>query len=748
MPVISTNELHKLIIEELSRFNQEINIEEAKEDDVLAKYGSRLPYKEDWDLFVRWINEKEPRVQTEPRGKFRDGKSYRPDRIKYLTWGTKWLVSHGGEDDAVGELLTALKQFDKHAKQFKKKDINQYKDVAELKLAYQTDVLRKRSAKVRKKRAKDPDWASDPENAGIIYEDDRFFVVRPESVEGSCFYGEKTKWCISGKTVDPATGEITSYNQYYDQYVNAGKVFYFVKDDTANEDDQFSSIAIEMDREGIRQFWDRDDGDHQPDDIHDLGWPNESVDKMLEAIDDHFMENPPEDSGLAALEVIQSNIEAGEYNTDTLSFDSYLEDGQENPYISISATTQFDIELTFPALKNILATDDGHNDVTQVIDEEEEEIKEKIAELSPFDEFQGDGYNFIEFAYAWIHDGTGEGEDVLRINLEANLDTGGGVSTEDEALGTIEYVKDMFGDIDQLDEVIEQIREIFTEKIYWELNPPNIKKYNSIYDDIKNIEDGFEKIFASWDEEDPNKGISFVLAQALPIRIPVMTKIELKDVPTKWQNLGASWGTYYLNGYKGLADEYRNMIRNIVNSDDKAGTNLKNIFNDALSEYTDKGFALAKRQVQFDFPNFKMAEPENEFRQMGKNAFNKFDINIPVPIELRGESVSKPELRIRGSIDFGWTDTLEDIDFSMLWAQYIDKHWADIYKAMIPKFGLIEEQIRQQKKYLIERFVVGMENKYVSISARMPGAGNRGEITEWMKRLHVDDEAEFTIKTR
>jgi hypothetical protein len=43
-------------------------------------------------------------------------------------------------------------------------------------------------------------------------------IVRPESTEASCYFGQGTRWCISA----------TQSTNYFDQYSGQGKAFYFV----------------------------------------------------------------------------------------------------------------------------------------------------------------------------------------------------------------------------------------------------------------------------------------------------------------------------------------------------------------------------------------------------------------------------------------------------------------------------------------------------------------------------------------
>ena len=45
-----------------------------------------------------------------------------------------------------------------------------------------------------------------------------YMVVRPRSEEGSCYFGQGTKWCISA----------TQSQNYFDSFTSEGKGFYFV----------------------------------------------------------------------------------------------------------------------------------------------------------------------------------------------------------------------------------------------------------------------------------------------------------------------------------------------------------------------------------------------------------------------------------------------------------------------------------------------------------------------------------------
>ena len=90
--------------------------------------------------------------------------------------------------------------------------------------------------------------------ASILQDDEDFFIIRPETQEASCFFGKKTKWCISA----------TRSQNYYDSYTRQGKAFYFILNKNLNDDSKYRKIALVYDKntEGeLEEFFDvLDDG--------------------------------------------------------------------------------------------------------------------------------------------------------------------------------------------------------------------------------------------------------------------------------------------------------------------------------------------------------------------------------------------------------------------------------------------------------------------------------------------------------
>ena len=92
--------------------------------------------------------------------------------------------------------------------------------------------------------------------ASILQDDEDFFIIRPETQEASCFFGKKTKWCISA----------TRSQNYYDSYTRQGKAFYFILNKNLNDDSKYRKIALVYDKNGeFEEFFDVEDEGYSDD---------------------------------------------------------------------------------------------------------------------------------------------------------------------------------------------------------------------------------------------------------------------------------------------------------------------------------------------------------------------------------------------------------------------------------------------------------------------------------------------------
>ena len=122
-------------------------------------------------------------------------------------------------------------------------DINQFKSLDQLE-NFIDDIGLSSSEEKRKEKEAALGGAS------ILQDDEDFFIIRPETQEASCFFGKKTKWCISA----------TRSQNYYDSYTRQGKAFYFILNKNLNDDSKYRKIALVYDKSGeFEEFFDVED---------------------------------------------------------------------------------------------------------------------------------------------------------------------------------------------------------------------------------------------------------------------------------------------------------------------------------------------------------------------------------------------------------------------------------------------------------------------------------------------------------
>ena len=119
-------------------------------------------------------------------------------------------------------------------------DINQFKSLDQLE-NFIDDLGLSGSEEKRKEKEEALGGAS------ILQDDEDFFIIRPETKEASCFFGKKTKWCISA----------TRSQNYFDSYTSQGKAFFFILNKNLNDDSNYRKIALVYDKNGeFESFFD------------------------------------------------------------------------------------------------------------------------------------------------------------------------------------------------------------------------------------------------------------------------------------------------------------------------------------------------------------------------------------------------------------------------------------------------------------------------------------------------------------
>jgi len=220
---------------DLTKWNNFLNEEmliEGRLQDTMKKY-SDIP-----EETIKFLSEYDP-----------SGKN------AYLMWMAKELKNTGAgvysvpghaTEFIVRELAPAIEAFHKAKqrisqvnKQRKKdgkdpypNDLNQFRSIDGLE-----DFLDMLGMSGSEKKKKEKEAALG--GASILQDDEDFFIIRPETKEASCFFGKKTKWCIT-----------MADQSYFDSYTSQGKAFFFILNKNLNDDSRLRKIALVYNKQG------------------------------------------------------------------------------------------------------------------------------------------------------------------------------------------------------------------------------------------------------------------------------------------------------------------------------------------------------------------------------------------------------------------------------------------------------------------------------------------------------------------
>lgn len=150
---------------------------------------------------------------------------------KYLEWVGK-TVDAVSFDKEFADILKYINRFDSISSNLSKTDIYQYKNLKEL-----YDSINEFDNKTRR-------TYKAVQGGNVVYEDDRYFVVNPLTLDSSCYYGKGTKWCTASET----NSQFTKYNE-------DGKLFYIL-DKKLKTDDPFYKVALLKKFDGDESWWD------------------------------------------------------------------------------------------------------------------------------------------------------------------------------------------------------------------------------------------------------------------------------------------------------------------------------------------------------------------------------------------------------------------------------------------------------------------------------------------------------------
>ena len=345
--IVMRNQSKKALFEQNYQLRVDMLLMEGRKDDVFKKYS----YLGKSTLDSLAFNDQD-------------------NNYKHLNWMAKQLVkipdweaySHYGKEQEARVIIDAVKKFIEYKPRLKKKDINQYKNVAEIYSDIDEYIIKPQIAKSVKKRKDNPRTQQflDAGEGTIVYEDDRYFVVRPDTMSSSCYFGKKTNWCIAQEP-----------NSYFDQYTNSDrKAFYFIKDEGLRSGDLFRKMAVQIGYDTgeplFEMFWDRDDDPYET--YHTNDWeeaaehlsseskiPLQISENIMKAIFTHAEENPPKNN--AMIRLAQRVDDENEFDTNYISFYSNY-DEYSHDVLSMMPMGEVNIEIPIKnkALLSMLST--------------------------------------------------------------------------------------------------------------------------------------------------------------------------------------------------------------------------------------------------------------------------------------------------------------------------------------------------------------------------------------------------------
>ena len=180
---------------------------------------------------------------------------------KFLTWVGNHM-SRMNFDENIIKINSLLEKFEKISSNLPKTDLNNYKNIDELK-----SVISEYEGRSRRD-------IQQVEGGNVVYDDGRFFVVNPLSHQSSCYYGRGTKWCTASSSDDR-----------FNQYNSDGKLFY-VLDRTLPTDNPYYKVAILKKFDGDTSYWDAQDNSFRQ------GWifGNEKINEIVSSIDSYMKE--------------------------------------------------------------------------------------------------------------------------------------------------------------------------------------------------------------------------------------------------------------------------------------------------------------------------------------------------------------------------------------------------------------------------------------------------------------------------
>jgi hypothetical protein len=177
---------------------------------------------------------------------------------KYLMWMVKMYLNPEERGTTPNDISSLVERFHKNVDRLSPvfimnmgifdpssristspKNIDSYDDLSQLErvMDEMDDIQTKKEKETQAKGGADK-----------LYEDERWLLVKPNTYEGSCYYGSSTKWCTASK----------DYPDHFSNYTKDGNLFYII--DKSKDLGDFYKIALyKKFSDGSEEWYDRAD---------------------------------------------------------------------------------------------------------------------------------------------------------------------------------------------------------------------------------------------------------------------------------------------------------------------------------------------------------------------------------------------------------------------------------------------------------------------------------------------------------
>ena len=363
---------------------------------------------------------------------------------------------------------------------------------------------------------------------------------------------------------------------------------------------------------------------------------------------------------LVELQELENEIASGQFNTQNLQFDTYLEDYADDPYITITGFVSFSVPL------NMLNTDEVKERFEELFISKEDEVPDDIIDLCDFDWYDSDQEDDSAFQVRF------EGD---KLMIQLTLHEMEGIHhARESAEDTIGEMKRSYEE-DTLNGYIEEIQQYILKEFGAAFNPETQKKMQAILEKIDELEEGYEHFMVSHDEDDNEIEFkSFRLD--LPIKIP---QIPLPNGVSMITNRNA-----YKTHVKVLGDYHQSVL--------KLKGDIEKAFVGAVKMKHKNAYDAASRQVSLATAG--MALPTNlQAPSMVKwndsiyiPQFVEVIVHTPKWDEIKGKATKGgflvPKYRISFTLAITIADDITDVVWGMEYIDYLDKHLTDIMKVL------------------------------------------------------------------